>query len=490
MSVPLQLTTEHMRRFAEASGDRNPLHLDETFARATPYGRCIAQGALVTIAALGAVDARLLERLERLDVQFRQPVFPDEPATVSVVRQDEGKARIEVARGGRLAVAITLEAGATPLPRGGELRAAPRTEPLRRTLEELESAEHLREPYGCDLAALTALAEELGAGGVPETVLAWLAAASYTVGMLVPGLDAVFAGGRITRASEPDSGMLAATVTAVDDRTGLVAVDVVLERGEASARMALHGFLRPRVPPPDREALALRLPPSDALAGRHVLVVGASRGLGAAVAAAFATQGATVWAGFARSADRLEALRSELGHERIRPLQLDAEDPEETRHAFETLRGEAGPLQGAVFCAAPPLSDATLHPEVTEANLRFVRSSIALTLVPLAETLQALAPGGWLVFVSSAALEDPPETWPHYVTAKAALEGVAAHCARHAGAMVLVVRPPRLWTDSTNTPLARLEATPTEAVAAAIARWVLAPGEPSVVPTVLGPDDF
>ena len=52
MSATLRLTAEHVLRFADASGDRNPLHVDEPFARSTSYGRCIAHGALVTIAAL------------------------------------------------------------------------------------------------------------------------------------------------------------------------------------------------------------------------------------------------------------------------------------------------------------------------------------------------------------------------------------------------------------------------------------------------------
>jgi NAD(P)-dependent dehydrogenase (short-subunit alcohol dehydrogenase family) len=95
-----------------------------------------------------------------------------------------------------------------------------------------------------------------------------------------------------------------------------------------------------------------------------------------------------------------------------------------------------------------------------------------MNLVPLAEVLQLLAPEGWLVLTSSSALDDVPEPWPHYVIAKAALEGAAAYCARHTHARVIVVRPPKMWTDSTNTPLGRIGAAATERVAAAIVRWV------------------
>ena len=36
-----------VRQFAEVSGDHNPLHLDESFARRTPYRGRIAHGALI-----------------------------------------------------------------------------------------------------------------------------------------------------------------------------------------------------------------------------------------------------------------------------------------------------------------------------------------------------------------------------------------------------------------------------------------------------------
>jgi acyl dehydratase len=68
VASPLCLTEEHVRRFAEASGDCNPLHVDETFARATPYGRCIAHGALVAIAALRAAEPEALRHVRSLDL--------------------------------------------------------------------------------------------------------------------------------------------------------------------------------------------------------------------------------------------------------------------------------------------------------------------------------------------------------------------------------------------------------------------------------------
>lgn len=491
----LRFSEDHLLRFAEASGDRNPLHVDESFARQTPYGRCIAQGALVSIAALGIVDETALRRAKALDLQFRQPVLPGESYTFSMTGTDPEKARIEVTGRGTVAAAVTVtlgEGGAESLPgsvpqqQGLHVATAPREY----AIDELLQGElSLTERYACRLGELSSLAAELGAGHVPEVILSWLSAASYTVGMLIPGRDALFAGARIARASGAGSGTLTAAVRAADDRTGMVRVEATLEQTVASAGMKLQTFVRTPVPAPDMASIGAYLEPSASLSDRNVLVVGGSRGLGAAVCGALATQGATVWVGFARSTESTERLRQEFGADRIHPLQFDAGDVVEARRAFETLSGQVGVLDGLVLCAAPPLYEAALHPDASEATIRFLGSSLAMALTPLAEGRRMLSSDGWIVVTSSSAVSDPPAGWPQYVTAKAALEGAAAYCARHIPADVLIVRPPKMWTDSTNTPLERIGAAPTARVAAAIVGWTMAERTVGAV-SLMGPDEI
>lgn len=47
-SRSLALTESHVRTFAELSGDYNPLHFDEVFAKGTKFGRLVVQGGLTT----------------------------------------------------------------------------------------------------------------------------------------------------------------------------------------------------------------------------------------------------------------------------------------------------------------------------------------------------------------------------------------------------------------------------------------------------------
>ena len=52
------MTADHVRRFAELSGDYNPLHFDEAFVSKTKFGRLVVQGGLTTglLHALVAMD--------------------------------------------------------------------------------------------------------------------------------------------------------------------------------------------------------------------------------------------------------------------------------------------------------------------------------------------------------------------------------------------------------------------------------------------------
>ena len=74
----LTVTPEHVRLYADIRGDRNPLHLDESFAAGTPFGRLVAQGGITT----GVLHALVAEDMPgpgtvflSQDWRFTAPVF-------------------------------------------------------------------------------------------------------------------------------------------------------------------------------------------------------------------------------------------------------------------------------------------------------------------------------------------------------------------------------------------------------------------------------
>jgi acyl dehydratase len=71
------VTREDVERYADASGDRNPLHLDDGFARSVGFPGVIAHG-MFTMGHLAHCLTDWLgdpSALSRMDVQLRAPVF-------------------------------------------------------------------------------------------------------------------------------------------------------------------------------------------------------------------------------------------------------------------------------------------------------------------------------------------------------------------------------------------------------------------------------
>lgn len=101
-SLAKTISDDDIRAFADATGDRNPLHLDEEFARQTRFGRRIAHGML-SASLISAVIASEMPGQGSIylgqTLQFVTPVFPGDTVTarvtVSAVREDKPILKLE-----------------------------------------------------------------------------------------------------------------------------------------------------------------------------------------------------------------------------------------------------------------------------------------------------------------------------------------------------------------------------------------------------------
>ena len=119
------VTAQDIERFAELSGDRNPLHTDEAYARGTLFGSRVAHGALGIAVVTGLVSAAGFTResliaLTGIAWRFRAPVRAGDTMAAELrvaERRDGGRAD-----GGTVVFAVTVRNQRGEVVQEGELR--------------------------------------------------------------------------------------------------------------------------------------------------------------------------------------------------------------------------------------------------------------------------------------------------------------------------------------------------------------------------------
>lgn len=451
----IRFSEEDLHLFAAASGDRNPLHLSFEYARQTSYGQRVVFGALGAIACLGRIPAG---NVSAISAEFLRPMF------LNV----DYRAQVESATNGWV---VRLFDGTVPVLSLNVKSAAGSLEPhqgfashphFART-EAAASAGGLAPGYVvtgrhcCDGGAVERLRTRWGILVHPLLISA-LGFSSYFVGMEMPGRSALFF--KVALQFEALTALLdgceyRVAVRSIDSRTSQIKMDVALAFGDSRiASGEFQAFERPPMPVPDESLM----PASKALRGKTALVIGASRGLGAATQRALEGSGAAVYT----------LSRSTSG---------DASDPQVLQSLREQILTETGRLDFLICNACPALLPLRLEPNALLRIQNYIASATALVAAPLAVFLDLLnESSGCAVVVSSVAVERPVREWPHYVAAKDAVEGLARVAAmQYPKVASLIIRPDKLLTEMTNTPMGRRGAAPPEQLAARIAARLAQP---------------
>jgi NAD(P)-dependent dehydrogenase (short-subunit alcohol dehydrogenase family)/acyl dehydratase len=470
----IRFSEEDLRLFSTASGDRNPLHLSPEYSSRTSFGQRVVFGALGSIACLGSMPALAGLRIAGVSAEFLRPMFLGVDYRIQTETRN-GECLAHLYDGSVTAMSLAVKtaepSGQTP----EVVFTAPffeRSEAASRREEELAPDRTVSGRYACDGAALLALARRWGVTAHPS-VLAAMCWSSYLVGMELPGLAALFFKVALEFDSPPRSSLdmnYRASVRSFDLRTRQLRMDVSIASGQGNvASGECWAFCRPAVPV---EELAPAGQTSDALAGRVALVIGASRGLGAATGRALERNGALVYS-FARSAAVPAAGRVESG---------DATDLNALQRLRQRVSAEQGGLHILVCNACPAVLPLRLEPNALGRIEEYVHRAFMLVAAPFCTFLDLLnESGGCAVVISSSAVERPVREWPHYIAAKNAVEALAKVAPmQYPRISSMIVRPEKLLTEMTNTPIGRRGAVPPEQLAARIAERLgqpLTPGD-------------
>jgi hypothetical protein len=452
-------TAADQLRFAELSGDHNPLHVDALAARRTMFGRPLVHGIHL---ALWSLDAVLDEpkQLTSLKATFSGPVGVDEPVSRRVISADAGAAAIVLEnRGGK-----TAGVGAQFAPGDGGSAAAgipPRATP--REPSQISAAK------GTLQLMLDKTAAEMlfpnAARNLPPAQVALLLATTRLVGMECPGLHSIYY--ELSATFEPGadagSGIMTWRVEEFDPRFGRVAIAFTAP----GAKGEIVAFLRPR-PQVQPAAAELRAHiPVGAFAGRRALVIGGSRGIGEVCAKMLALGGADV---------RLTYHRGEADAARV-VSDIVASGGSAAALAYDVLAADFGGKLGAgwfpthvYYFSTPPIAASPGGHYSQELFLKFSGHYVQ-GVENTHEALRRLAQDPFEFFYASSVYVDaPPPNLAEYASAKAAGEACCrALAAADPKFIARIERLPRLPTDQT----ANVRGVPAEDMAATMSRLLL-----------------
>lgn len=158
---------------------------------------------------------------------------------------------------------------------------------------------------------------------------------------------------------------------------------------------------------------------------KTAIVTGASRGIGAAVAARLAGDGFAVVVNFARDQVRAEAVAAAIAAQggQALAIQADITDPAAVARMFAAARERFGGIDAVVHNAGEMRNGAIAAGDLTAFD-RVIASNLRGAFIVLSEAARQVAEGGRIVALSSSVIAPALPGYGAYIAAKAGIEGL------------------------------------------------------------------
>jgi hypothetical protein len=454
-----RIDDEHPLRFAQASGDWNPIHVDRVAARRLLAGGIVIHGTSTLLWMLEQHLATGGQVPRSLMAAFPRPLMPGDDVTLTREQESEGRQRIAalLESGEVSSVSLALDGGARisgAPPQGLPARSAPADN----SFVELKHASGVLQVQGLEARDRTDyphIHERLG-----PLPIAGLMAVSRIVGMHCPGLHSLIAS--IELSFDPGGRSDAIEWRVVRHSVPHAPVRVAFKGSGLEGHV--DAFVRPApVTQESYHSLASRVSRQE-FAAQTALVIGGSRGLGELAAKLIAAGGGDVIITHREGHDDAQRVAEEIhaGGGRCRIA----------RFASEHARKDVESIVSALACPTHVYYFAA--PRIGRAKSKVFSASTSRSFMDVfvdgfgqvAAGLAAVATGKVRLFYPSTVfLDEMPRDQGEYIAAKAAGEALCEHLNKHSDKLtVLVQRLPRLRTDQSAGLLSQGAQNPTPAV--------------------------
>ncbi len=432
-----KFTLHDQQQFAKFSGDLNPIHLSDEYARKTPPGRAIVHGINSLLWALDVFLISGNDILDQLFVKFLQPIYLDE--TVDCYYYPDTQL-IEISNPEIVFLRLKLSGSrCADTNHMSYSKSMAQLELSDMNFSDIESLENIEFTQSADPSYVKDLYPGLFAG-YGCSLVSQISYLSSVVGMQAPGLHSIFVSAALNLKKK--NNVQSIEVIKTDPRFSLV--DLRVNTADMEAK--LRAIVRPMpIESLSLTALNKKITKKSA-AGKRVLVIGGSRGLGSYTVKILALMGAAVTFSYARGVRDAELLKKELEDADINVnfVHFDVSEP----NFCELFDSEPDYV---FYFATPKIF--VKRSKVFEQELY---SKFKLFYVDTFETiLEKCASGSakGVFYPSSVAVVDETKALPEYIQAKLEGESLCKEYDNRDDLTVLVSRLPRTLTDQTATHL-------------------------------------
>lgn len=431
--------------FANLSSDRNPMHLDQTFARRTQFGAPVVHGIHNLAWAANAVLRSYPLKVANIRTRFLQPLYLDETASIRIRDRTNKRIEFEIVAANTVVALVKLSSepqkfavpGAPLAPSALTSLSQPADLPFEQLSGQVGA---VATGDGSAQSLFPDLTESIGLPAVQA-----LLATSQIIGMACPGLHSLFAGLDVNcDPGEGRKGALAYAVTKTDARFRSLQIDVA----GPGLTGRLDAFARP--PPPTQPGMMeiSHRVAARRFAGQRSLIVGGSRGLGEVTAKIVAAGGGRPVLTYKENQHGAERISAEIlrAGGQCEILRYDALLPARAQLA------KLGAIDCCYYFATPKIfqrKSSLYEPEKLRTFLSFYTDGFF-------DLCTVLVQGGpekiAMFYPSTVAIDDALGTTTEYAMAKMAGETLVK-CINGFMSNIHVIchRLPRILTDQTAT---------------------------------------